>query len=39
LAEDSPEARLRDFQAVFGDPAVVEQQVIKAAARLATGLR
>ncbi len=39
LAEHSPEARLRDFQAVFGDPAVVEQQVIKAAARLATGLR
>ena len=39
LSEDSPEARLREFQAIFGDPAAVEQQVIKAAARLATGLR
>jgi hypothetical protein len=39
LAEDSPEARLRAFQTAFGDPATVEQQVIKASARLATRLR
>lgn len=39
LAEDSPEARLREFQEAFGDPTAIEQQVSKAAARLATGLR
>jgi hypothetical protein len=39
LAEDSPEARLREFQEAFGDPTAVEQRVIKAAARLAPGLR
>jgi hypothetical protein len=39
LAEDSTDVRLREFQAAFGDPAAVEQQVLRAAARLATGLR
>ena len=35
LADDSPEERLREFQEAFGDPADVEEQAFKAAARLA----
>lgn len=36
LAEDSPETRLEEFRAAFGEPADVEQAAFKAAARLAT---
>jgi hypothetical protein len=36
LANDSPETRLREFRAAFGEPADVEQAVVKAAARLAS---
>ena len=39
LAEDSAEERLREFEAAFGDPAAVEQDVFKAAARLANRRR
>lgn len=39
LADDSPETRRDAFRAAFGDPAAVEQQVFKMAARLATGRR
>ena len=37
LAEDSPEERLRDFEAAFGEsPAAIEADVVKAMARLAS---
>ncbi len=36
LADDPPEERLRQFQAAFGDPAELEQEVFKAAAKLAS---
>jgi hypothetical protein len=36
LAEDSPEQRLQEFRTAFGDPAAVEEQAFKAAARLAS---
>lgn len=39
LADDSPEVRLREFRAAFGDPADVERQAFKAAARMATQRR
>ena len=39
LAEDSPERRREAFRAAFGEPAAVEQQVLKMAARLATARR
>lgn len=39
LDDDSPEARFRDFRDAFGDPAEVERQAFKAAARLATQRR
>lgn len=36
LAEDSPETRLREFEAAFGvSPAALEEEVVKAMARLA----
>jgi hypothetical protein len=39
LAEDSAEARRREFQKAFGDPRDVEQAVFKASARLASRSR
>jgi len=39
LGEDSPATRLREFRAAFGEPADVEQAVVKAAARLAARSR
>jgi len=39
LAADSPAARQEAFRAAFGEPAAVEQQVFKMAARLATARR
>jgi hypothetical protein len=36
LDEDSPETRLDEFRAAFGDPAAVEEAVMKAMARLAS---
>jgi hypothetical protein len=39
LADDSPETRLREFRAAFGEPADVEQAVVKAASRLASRAR
>jgi hypothetical protein len=39
LADDSLEARREAFRAAFGEPAAVEQQVLKMAARLATARR
>lgn len=40
LAEDTPEDRLREFEQVFGtNVEVVEQEVVKSAARLQTRLR
>jgi hypothetical protein len=39
LDEDSPETRLDEFRAAFGDPAAVEEAVMKAMARLASGPR
>jgi len=39
LADDSPERRREAFRAAFGEPAAVEQQVLKMAARLATARR
>jgi hypothetical protein len=39
LADDPPAARRETFRAAFGDPAVVEQQVLKMAARLETARR
>ena len=39
LADDSPEERLRAFREAFDDPAEVEAEVFKAAARLAASRR
>lgn len=39
LADDDPETREREFREAFGDPAEVERQAFKAAARLATQRR
>lgn len=39
LEEDSPAERLDDFRAAFGEPAEVEEAVVRAAARLAARRR
>jgi len=39
LGDDSPDVRREEFRAAFGEPAAVEQQVFKMAARLATAGR
>ena len=36
LDDDSPDQRLAEFEAAFGDPAVIEEAVLKAMARLAS---
>ncbi len=39
LQEDSPEERMAEFRAAFGDPGTVERDVFEAAARLASRRR